>query len=32
MSQERRKPGHVSSQGTLHVANGEDVDANFVQF
>jgi methyl-accepting chemotaxis protein len=31
MSQERRKPGHVQ-QGTLHVANGEDVDANFVQF
>jgi methyl-accepting chemotaxis protein len=33
-SQERRKPSArgAQSQGALHVANGDDVDANFVQF
>jgi len=33
-SQERRKGGHAAAQGpvTLHVANGEDVDTNFVPF
>jgi methyl-accepting chemotaxis protein len=34
MSQERRKGGQRGGQTaqTLHVANGEDVDSNFVQF
>ena len=34
MSQERRKSSArgAQSQGALHVANGDDVDANFVQF
>jgi methyl-accepting chemotaxis protein len=33
-SQAQRKGGHASAQGpvTLHVANGEDVDTNFVPF
>jgi methyl-accepting chemotaxis protein len=32
MSQERRKLGQGAPARTLHVANGEDVDTNFVQF
>jgi methyl-accepting chemotaxis protein len=32
LSQERRKGGHRGTSHTLHVANGDDVDTNFVQF